>query len=157
MYASSKVQFCKHIRVVISFHIYHHCFSIQYSFFPEIHYSFWFIVIIIFLFKKFPNIYYYFILINLSLISLFLQFFFPSVSKSVQISNYSIFNYSVYNIFFIFRIKGFLMLLLLFCVFGFLSFFPLRYMVCLGMFVLKRLTTFSLNPSTILFSVQDSN
>ena len=36
-----------------------------------------------------------------------------------------------------------------FCVFGLLSFFPLQYTVCLGVFVLKKLTTLSLKPLAI--------
>ena len=36
------------------------------------------------------------------------------------------------------------MLLISFCVFGLLSIFPLSYTVCLGVFVLKRLTILSL-------------
>ena len=37
----------------------------------------------------------------------------------------------------------------MFCVFGLLSFFPVVYTVCFGVFVLKRLTILSLKPSTI--------
>ena len=62
-----------------------------------------------------------------------------------NISNNSIFN--LY--FFFFSIKGFLLLLILFCIFGLLSFFPLPFTVCLGVFVLKRLTTISLKPPAI--------
>ena len=36
-----------------------------------------------------------------------------------------------------------------FCVVGFLSFFPLPNTVCLGVFVLKKLTTLSLKPLAI--------
>ena len=41
------------------------------------------------------------------------------------------------------------MLLILFCVFGLLCFFPLPYMGCLGAFVLKRLRVLSLKPPTL--------
>ena len=41
------------------------------------------------------------------------------------------------------------MLLTLFCVFGLLSFYPLPYAGCLGVFVFKRLITLSLKPPTI--------
>ena len=37
----------------------------------------------------------------------------------------------------------------MFCVFGLLSFFPFTYMVCLGMFVLKRVTILCLKPPTL--------
>ena len=53
-----------------------------------------------------------------------------------------IFNYSVLNLFSFFSLKSFLMLSIMlfsdhFCVFGWLSFFPLPYIICLGVFFLK--------------------
>ena len=63
--------------------------------------------------------------------------FFLFFKKYPNITNYSVFNYSAYN--FSFR---------LFRVFGLLSFFPLPCMVCLSVFVLKRLKTLSLKPPT---------
>ena len=41
------------------------------------------------------------------------------------------------------------MLLILHCVFGLLSFFPVQYTVCLGTFVLKSLAILSLKPPTL--------
>ena len=46
---------------------------------------------------------------------------------------------------FSFDIKGFL----IFCFLGFLSFSPLPYTVCLGVFALKRITIASLKPPTL--------
>ena len=37
----------------------------------------------------------------------------------------------------------------MFCVFGLLSFFPLQNTVCLGVFVLKKLTILSLKPPAL--------
>ena len=37
----------------------------------------------------------------------------------------------------------------MFCVFGLLNFFPVPYMVCLGVFVLERLTILSLKLPTL--------
>ena len=54
-------------------------------------------------------------------------------------------SYSIFNFFF-FDIKGFLTL---FCVFGLLNFFPLPYIVCLSVFVLKRLITLSLKAPAL--------
>ena len=40
----------------------------------------------------------------------------------------------------------------MFCVHGFLSFFPLQYIVFLGVFVLKTLTILSLEPLTLFLT-----
>ena len=113
-------------------------------FIPKIIYSFWFIISI-FLFKK---------CLNISNYSIFNFFLFYSSSKSIQISLIipsliSFFSFFFLFSFYFFSIKGFLMLLILFCVFGLLIFFSLPYMVYLGVFVLKGLTTLSLKPPTI--------
>ena len=42
-----------------------------------------------------------------------------------------------------------------FCIVGLLNFIPLPCMVCLGVFVLKRLTTLSLKPLTIFYRLSN--
>ena len=117
---------------MISFYFYHNYFPIQ-CIILEITYSFRFIIIFLLLFKQCPGIS---ILKQCPGISILFYIIYLNIMISLII---------LALIFFVFfNIKGFLM----FCNFGLFSFFPLPCTVCLGVFVLKRLTILSLKPPT---------
>ena len=130
---------------MINFYFHRRYFHIQYNYYSRNH-SFRFIIIFLF-FKKCPHISNYSIF-NWSIINFFslISFFFSfssSVSKSFQISLIIL---SLIYFFYFFSKK----ILLMFCVSGLLSFFSLLYALCLGVFVLKRLTILSLKLPTLL-------
>ena len=75
--------------------------------------------------------------------------------KRTSISNYLIFSF--FFVFLFFSTKVFLILIIWFCVFDFLSFFPFPYTICLGVFLLNRLvfqttTLFYLGSGILLIS-----